>query len=86
MPGRKPRVATLVAVVAFVVALTALAGCGSPKTAPEPSSSSAAGGSGFIVPAAPAEGMPLGFTIAPESAMVDAVSYTHLTLPTIYSV
>jgi hypothetical protein len=70
----KPHVVTLVAAMAFVAALTVLSGCGSPQTAPAPSSSSAAAGPAFIVPAAPADGMPLGFTIAPDSAMVDVIS------------
>jgi hypothetical protein len=67
-------VVALVVVVALVAASAALAGCGSSETASGPSSSSAPATSGFIVPAAPADGMPLGFTSAPDSAMVDVIS------------
>jgi hypothetical protein len=75
MRDPKPRVMTLVAAMAFVAALAALAGCGgSPQTAPAPSSSSAAAGPAFIVPAAPADGMPLGFTSTLDSTMIDVVS------------
>ena len=69
-----------------VVAMLALAGCDPREDAPQPTANSTAAGADeeIIVPPEPAP--PANASNASAVAFPAPVSYTHLTLPTIYSV